>query len=70
MPSPVRFAVVRRMLENAGWTFERISGSHHNFTKPGRRTYPVPVHKGKVDPVYVRAIEKLIAEDQADEDDA
>ena len=67
MPSPVRFAIVRRMLEEAGWSLARIAGSHHVFTKPGRRSYPLPVHRGKVNPEYVRAVEKLIENDAADE---
>lgn len=61
MPSEVRFAVVRKLLENDGWTFQRVKGSHHQFTKPGHRTYSVPVHQGKVLPFYVQAVEKLVA---------
>ncbi|MFI5379387.1 MAG: type II toxin-antitoxin system HicA family toxin [Tepidisphaerales bacterium] len=54
MPSPVRFAEIRRYLESHGWTLERISGSHHVFTKPGRRTFPIPVHGGKVKYGYLK----------------
>ena len=35
MPSPIRFAVVRRMFESNGWQLDRISGSHHIFWKRG-----------------------------------
>jgi predicted RNA binding protein YcfA (HicA-like mRNA interferase family) len=31
-----------------GWTHRRISGSHHQFTKEGRRTLVVVVHGGKI----------------------
>jgi predicted RNA binding protein YcfA (HicA-like mRNA interferase family) len=57
--SPVRFAVVRKMLESAGWTFRRIKGAHHAFTKPGERTMIVPVHHNKVEPEYVKEVEKI-----------
>jgi predicted RNA binding protein YcfA (HicA-like mRNA interferase family) len=29
MPSPIRFAVIRKELEAAGYVLVRISGSHH-----------------------------------------
>lgn len=58
MPSPVRFAVVKKMLEKSGWTFERVRGSHHIFTKPGKASLPIPVHHGKVNPEYVKKAEK------------
>jgi predicted RNA binding protein YcfA (HicA-like mRNA interferase family) len=61
MPSPVRFAVVRKLLESHGWTLVRVKGSHHQFTKPGERTLVITVHGGKVQPVYVQQIEKIIA---------
>ena len=65
MPSEVRFPVVRKMLEEAGWSLDRIGGSHHTFVKAGQRSLPIPVHGGKVDPIYVRQVEKIIAEGQA-----
>jgi predicted RNA binding protein YcfA (HicA-like mRNA interferase family) len=62
MPSSVRFVVVRDLLEGCGWTLTRISGSHHQFTKPGRRTFSIPVHKGQVKHVYYRQAQKLCEE--------
>jgi len=59
MASEVRFSKVKKMLEAKGWTMVRVTGSHHQFEKPGERTFPVPVHHGKVDPLYVRKIRKL-----------
>jgi len=47
------------MLEAKGYAFERTSGSHHVFGKPGCRPFVLPVHGGKVKPGYVRQIEKL-----------
>ena len=59
--SEMRFADVKRMLEAKGYRLGRISGSHHVFKKPGARSLPIPVHNGKVQPAYVRMIEKLEA---------
>jgi predicted RNA binding protein YcfA (HicA-like mRNA interferase family) len=58
MPSPVRFAVVRRLLEQKGYALIRIRGSHHVFEKTGKSMIVIPVHRGKVKPVYVREAEK------------
>jgi len=59
MPSPVRYGIVRKMLEARGYFFDRSSGSHHVFVKPGAGSFSIPVQGGKVKPVYVRQIEKL-----------
>ncbi len=59
MPSPVRFAVVKRLLESRGWTLVRITGSHHHFAKPGEvGHYSIPVHKGQVKHGYYRDLQK------------
>ena len=63
MASEVRFALIRKKLEKAGWRFDRITGSHHVFTRAGHQTVSIPVHRGKVKPRYVRIIEKLIEEE-------
>jgi predicted RNA binding protein YcfA (HicA-like mRNA interferase family) len=47
------------MLEAAGWRYDRTTGSHHIFVKPGQRSFSVPVHQGKVKYGYVKAIQKL-----------
>ena len=59
MPSPVRYSEVVKMLTAKGYTHARTTGSHHIFTKPGQRSFSVPVHKGQVKHGYVKAIEKL-----------
>jgi predicted RNA binding protein YcfA (HicA-like mRNA interferase family) len=59
MPSPVRFAVVRRALERAGWILIRITGSHHVFRHPETgESIVVPVHGNLVKYGYIRRIEK------------
>jgi predicted RNA binding protein YcfA (HicA-like mRNA interferase family) len=35
-----------RTLVRLGWTVDRIAGSHHVLTKPGRGHVTVPVKKG------------------------
>jgi len=63
MPSEVRFAVIKKLLEDHGWTFDRVSGSHHIFTKPDRINISIPVHRNKVKPRYVRIVQKIIETD-------
>lgn len=64
MPSEVRFAEVRRLLERDGWRLLRIKGSHHSFGKPGFRNIVVPVHHDRVKPFYVKEIRKILEGDQ------
>jgi predicted RNA binding protein YcfA (HicA-like mRNA interferase family) len=34
-----------RVLESNGWSLQRINGSHHIYTKPGKRArVSVPIH--------------------------
>ncbi len=58
MASPVRYAEVKRLLKKTGWTFQRSTGSHFIWHKPGVGTFAVPVHQGKVKAVYVKEIKK------------
>ena len=60
MPSEVRFAVVRRALEQHGYTLARVSGSHHVFAKAGSPIVVIPVHGNRVKPRYVAALEKQL----------
>lgn len=60
-----RFAFVRKLLESKGYELARIRGSHHVFTKAGKTPIVIPVHRGRVKEVYVRQVEKLIAEEDA-----
>jgi predicted RNA binding protein YcfA (HicA-like mRNA interferase family) len=59
MPSPVRYALIKKQLEKHGWKLIRISGSHHVFKKPGGADVVIPVHRGKVKPFYVRQVTQL-----------
>ena len=70
MPSDVRFADLERMLERAGWTLVRVSGSHHIFSRPGHTPISIPVHRKKVKHVYVTKVSKVIEQDRAQGDGA
>ena len=59
MPSETPFRDVEKLLNQAGYELVRINGSHHVFTKAGRQPVSIPVHRGKVNPFYVRQIERL-----------
>ncbi|NLW86091.1 MAG: type II toxin-antitoxin system HicA family toxin [Planctomycetes bacterium] len=59
MASEMRYSEVKKMLEAKGYRLDHVTGSHHVFKKPGARTFPIPVHNGKVGPAYVRVIKKL-----------
>ncbi len=63
MPSEVRFAELLKLVRKHGWMLDRINGSHHVFLKPDGTSHPVPVHHGKVKPVYVRQIKKILESD-------
>jgi predicted RNA binding protein YcfA (HicA-like mRNA interferase family) len=63
MAGEVRFTIVRKMLEQAGYRLVRVNGSHHIFEKPGEQSVSIPVHRKKVKQCYVRKIEKAIRRD-------
>mmetsp|Transcript_23299 Transcript_23299/g.28628 ORF Transcript_23299/g.28628 Transcript_23299/m.28628 type:complete len:113 (+) Transcript_23299:157-495(+) len=49
---PKRWIRLRQMLEKEDYVLERISGSHHIFSKPGRRCIPVAFHGGTISQKY------------------
>ena len=54
MPSPVRFAVLRKLLESKGYRLAHVSGSHYKFVKPGHFPVVIPVHHNEVKNVYYK----------------
>ncbi|HEY2415957.1 MAG TPA: type II toxin-antitoxin system HicA family toxin [Pirellulaceae bacterium] len=64
MASPVRFAIVRKQLEAAGWELVRISGAHHIFDRPGGPLVSIPVHHNQVKPFYAKQVQRIIAADK------
>jgi len=65
MPSPVRFAKVRKQLEGVGYRLVRVSSSHHIFDRPGGPLVSIPVHNNLVKPFYAKQVAKIIAADKA-----
>ena len=63
MPSEMRFAELRRLVESHGRVLVRINGSHHIFRLPDGSIFVVPVHHGMVKYAYVREIKKLLGID-------
>jgi predicted RNA binding protein YcfA (HicA-like mRNA interferase family) len=62
MPSEVRFSPVRRLVETHGWVSVRIRGSHHVLKTSDGSLDSIPVHHGKVKPLYAREIKKQVGE--------
>jgi predicted RNA binding protein YcfA (HicA-like mRNA interferase family) len=58
-PNNVSFSDIRKLLEQEGFSLERITGSHHIFKK-GAITFVVPVHQNKVKIIYVKRVIELI----------
>jgi len=58
-PNNVTFAQIRKLLEQEGFTLERITGSHHVFRKEAT-IFVLPVHKNKVKAVYVKRVVEII----------
>jgi predicted RNA binding protein YcfA (HicA-like mRNA interferase family) len=69
MPSRERFGIIRKKLEQHGWTLVRIGrSSHYIFKGKGREVLSIPVHGGRwVKPFYVKAIDKAIRELEREE---
>ena len=55
---PKRFDRVVKLLEDDSWKLSRISGSHHIFTKSGRRCIPVAFHGGIMPKFHARRVLK------------
>lgn len=70
MPGEVRFGVLSKLLEDAGYRLVRASGSHHIFEKAGRGLVSIPVHRGKVKPYYVRQIKRIVEAETEGQQDA
>ncbi len=69
-PNDATFADIRKLLDQEGFVLDRITGSHHIFTKD-EITFAVPVHNNKVKTIYVKRVIELIeqTEVQIDEEE-
>jgi predicted RNA binding protein YcfA (HicA-like mRNA interferase family) len=63
MPSPVRYAVMRSLLNRHGWYLDRIRGSHHSYEKLGHGRFTFPVHGNQVKHVYYKQAKRLCGEE-------
>jgi predicted RNA binding protein YcfA (HicA-like mRNA interferase family) len=61
MPSEVRFPELRKLLEQHGWTLDRIKGSHHVFVRKGGPIVVLPVHRGRCSWRYKKLVDEAIA---------
>ena len=58
IPLPKRWKQLKQKLVNDEWILDRVSGSHHIFTKVGRRCIPLAFHGGTMSPQYAALILK------------
>ena len=58
MPSPVRYAVVKKVLEDKGYRLDHVTGSPHIFRKPGVSQQSIPAHHNQVKHVYYKKAQK------------
>ncbi len=68
-PKNATFSDIQTLLEQEGFVLDRITGSHHIFTKNGV-TFVIPVHHNKVKTIYVKRVIELIepTDNQTDEE--
>ena len=64
-----RASVVFKALTDAGWNADRVSGSHHIFTRAGSTCLPVAVHGGKLRRDVLQHICRRAALSITEEDD-
>jgi predicted RNA binding protein YcfA (HicA-like mRNA interferase family) len=67
-PNNATFAEIRKLLEQEGFVLDRITGSHHIFTK-NEIIFVVPVHNNKVKTIYVKRAIELIEQSEIHEDE-
>lgn len=67
-PSGATFNDIRSLLLEEGFRLDRVTGSHHIFTKDDL-TFVIPVHANRVKSVYVKRVIKLVEETKEKADD-
>ena len=58
-PKSATFDDVRRLLLQAGYNLDRVTGSHH-VSKRAETIFVIPVHANRVKSIYVKRVIKLI----------
>ena len=67
-PKGATFDDLRALLFYEGFQLERVTGSHHIFSKSDVR-FVIPVHANRVKSVYVRRVIKLIEQAKGKQDE-
>lgn len=67
-PSNATFSDIRKLLEQEGFVLDRITESHHVFTKD-KITFVVPVRNNKVKTIYVKRVIELVEQTEIQEDE-
>ncbi|PSB18952.1 type II toxin-antitoxin system HicA family toxin [Phormidesmis priestleyi ULC007] len=67
-PNNAIFSDIWKLLEQEGFVLDRITGSHHIFTKD-EITFVVPVHNNKVKTIYVKRVIELIDQTEVQENE-
>ena len=60
-PNNVKFADIKQILEDDGWTLASVKGSHHKFKKPNHQPLIIPFNK-PIKPFYVNLVLDTIGE--------
>lgn len=58
-PKGATFDEIRSLLIHHGFKLERVTGSHHIFSRPDA-TFSIPVQANRVKSAYVRQVIKLL----------
>jgi predicted RNA binding protein YcfA (HicA-like mRNA interferase family) len=66
IPTQARISDVQALYEEAGWVLDRITGSHYQFVKRGRRTEVVKVHNDKVEIEVLKKLAKAMTEPEGE----
>lgn len=56
----VKFIDICKYATDRGWKLARVTGSHYQFVKPGRRTVPVQKHSKEIVGAYLKRILKQL----------
>ena len=67
-PKGATFRDIRTLLLEHGFQLERVTGSHHIFSRADA-TFSIPVHANRVKSAYVRCVIKLIEQSKGNQND-
>ena len=59
----VTYAELAAVLTQAGWTLDRITGSHHIFRSPNGQMLSLPKHGKDIKPIYVKEARKYLTQE-------